>query len=156
MNYATYTNSDSRRTRVLAKALASVVLLTVFCAGGASYAQTPSDGQHYLKYVDQDIDLVFKNDPGLKRRVQTLLGSSYSTFMARMETTGGADKVQNFVVFKGCKAHHCGLDEAYLLLDINSGKIYAAIYSNGAKTPKTFSDNPSDFPSKVLDSLRQH
>jgi len=154
---ATHIDSDSRRASAGSKTLAGLALVSVLCTGGWIHAQTQSEGKRYLAYVDKDIDLVFKSDLGLKRKVQTLLGSNYSAFMARMETTGGADKVQNFVVFKGCKAHECGLDEAYLLLDTDSGKMYAAIYSNayGAKNPKRFSENPADFPSKVLDSLRQ-
>ena len=74
-----------------------------------------------------------------------------------METSGGADKAQNFVVFKGCKAHNCGLEEAYLLLDVDSGKMYAAIYSEayGAKNPKLFSEAPP-FPEKPLSSLHNH
>ena len=72
-----------RAISVPANAMASVAVVAVLFAASWVHAQAQSDGQRYLKYVDQDIVLVFQKDPALKKKVQALLGSNYSALMGR-------------------------------------------------------------------------
>ena len=149
------TRRSRRPVNAPARTLAGIILLSVLCGGSWVQAQAQSDGQRYLKYVGKYIDAVFKADPSLKQRAQTLLGSNYNDFMGRMETVSAADKIQRFVVFEGCKAHECTHEDAYLILDVDFGKMYCAIYSDayGAKNPRLFSEDPPNFPSKLLEFL---
>jgi hypothetical protein len=131
----------------------AILMLSVLSAGGATQAAPGTAGQRFEKYVGKYPSEFLKAEPEVKRRLQAILGTSYSFFMGRLQTEMPIEGYKGVLVTKGCKAHECGSELAIIFITLSDGKVHCAIrsdsYSNASKV-KTFSEDPHHFPSAAL------
>src|SRR5258708_1103003 len=131
--------------------LTTTLMLSALLAGHCLHAAPAADRARFEKYVGKYPSNLLKGEPGLKKRLQTLLGANYSLFMERLEVETPIENIKGILVAKGCMAHGCGVEEAILLIDLSNGKFHCAIRSDAySGKPKTFSEDPAHFPSAAL------
>jgi hypothetical protein len=117
-------------------------------------ARSPSNGtppmqdERFRKYIDKYPSALFKAEPDVSQRLHTILGSKYDFFMERLQTEAPFKVIKGILVATGCKAHECGSEEAFLLIDLSGGKLHCAITSKGELT--AFSESPDHFPEEAL------
>jgi hypothetical protein len=144
-------------TKLSAIAL-TLIVLTVFATNSGRCEETNAsiERQSLESYVGKYPSELFKGQPGLKRRVKTLLGPNYSFFMARLQVEMPIENIEGTLLARGCMAHSCGVEEAILAVSLNDGKLHAAILSQkfGGKF-KLFSEDKGHVPAPLRRAIEQ-
>jgi hypothetical protein len=126
-------------------------ILMVLLAGSLVQTAPGADGEGFKKYAGKYPSALLKAEPGVKQRLQVLLGANYSFFMERMQVEVPIEDIQGILVGKGCQAHGCGVEDAVLFMDLSVGKLHCAIRSDTySDKVKTFSEDRAHFPSAAL------
>jgi hypothetical protein len=130
--------------------LLTAILMLLF-AGSCVQAAPGADGERFKKYAGKYPSALLKAEPGVKRRLQSILGASYSFFKERMQVEVPFENIQGILVGKGCQAHGCGSEDAALFIDLSDGKLHCAIRSGTySDKVKTFTEDRAHFPSAAL------
>jgi hypothetical protein len=109
----------------------------------------PSDYEKFLgKYPSE----LFRSVPAVRTRLRELLGPSYQEFNERMQVETPIEKDGDTIIMRGCMAHLCTIEEAILAIDLNDGKLYAALRTDGAFS-KTFPTNRSLLPDALKKAM---
>lgn len=97
------------------------------------------------KFVGKYPNELFRDVPAIRTRLRELLGASYQAFNERMQVETPIEKDGDTIVMRGCMAHSCTIEEAILAIDLNDGKLYVALRTDGTFS-KTFPANRSLLP----------
>jgi len=95
-------------------------------------------------YVGKYPSELFRQVPAIKSRLRGLLGSNYGNFFERMQVETPIEKSGDMLVTRGCKAHQCTIEEAILVIDSTSGRLFVALkfgsafrtFTGGAPVPE--------------------
>jgi hypothetical protein len=136
----------------------TLIVFTVIATDSGRYEVTKAsvERQSLESYVGKYPSELFKSEPGLKRRVKTLLGPNYSFFMARLQVEMPIENIEGTLLARGCMAHSCGIEEAILAIGLNDGKLHAAILSKkfGGKF-RLFSEDKGHVPAALRRAIEQ-
>jgi hypothetical protein len=125
--------------------------MSVLWSGKWTPAALGMQGDRFARYANKYPSDLLKGEPDLKQRLHALLGANYGFFMERLQTEVPIEVIQGTLIGKGCKAHECTVEEAVLFITLADGKLHCAIRSDTYRSKvKTFSENPSRFPSDAL------
>ncbi len=144
-------------TKLSAIALTLIVFTVIATDSGRSdVAKAGAERQGLESYVGKYPSELFKREPGLKRRVKTLLGPNYSFFIARLQVEMPIENIEGTLIARGCMAHSCGVEEAILAIGLNDGKLHAAILSQKFRGKfKLFSEDKGHVPAALRRAIGQ-
>ena len=106
------------------------------------------------KYVGKYPSELFRGVPAIRTRLRELLGASYQAFNERMQVETPIEKDDDTLVMRGCMAHSCTIEEAILAIDLNDGKLYVALRTDGTFS-KTFPANRALLPEALKKAMTQ-
>ena len=106
------------------------------------------------KYVGKYPSELFRGVPAIKTRLRQLLGANYKAFTDRMQVEVPFEKDGDVMITRGCMTHSCTIEEALLAIDLNDGKVYAALRFN-SKFSKTFPGLRAELPEALKRAMAQ-
>jgi hypothetical protein len=89
----------------------------------------------------------------VKRRLQTLLGKSYSDFEISIDVQSAVTRDGDFLLASGCMPHACTINEAAFVIDLKNRRIHAALYEKDAPA-KYFNEDKAATPQVLIDWVR--
>jgi hypothetical protein len=134
------------------KSIIYLILLTSIC-GMSAFAQKAKPRTAALpaaiaQWAGQDSDIIL-NDPAIKTRLQTLLGTkNYASFVESFETVTPITKDGHVLFSSGCLIHACTHLESAIAIDLKANTIHAAIFNDVRKT-RFYNERGSKTPDAV-------
>lgn len=120
---------------------------------GNSQGTSSRDLSQYNHRYPSDL---FRNEPGLKTRLRTLLGANYKSFFDRLQTEMPIENDGGVLIVRGCMAHQCTIEEGVLAIDLANGKLYVAIKSNQYRGKyKTWSEGGGNLPAALRRAMER-
>ncbi len=116
--------------------------------------QVSPEPSNYEKFVGKYPSELFRQVPAIRTRLRELLGASYQAFNDRMQVETPIEKDGDTIVMRGCMAHLCTIEEAILAVDLNDGKLYVALRTDGVFS-KTVPANRTLLPDALRKAMTQ-
>jgi hypothetical protein len=108
--------------------------------------------QDLSRYAGKYPSELFRQEPGLKTHLRTLLGANYRSFFDRLQTEMPIENDGGVLIVRGCMAHQCTIEEAILAIDLGNDTLHCAIKFNSRF--RTFSERGS-IPAALRRAMQQ-